>query len=1268
MAQKPQIVDLTKSYLPGDPNAFVQNLVNTDREDGEEKSFPLMPYEGCNFLPTSYGYKSFFGTSAAAQIEALGSRAQHILLFQREDYTSRLIALCEDGIWTVDLNTADSVWVQQVTQAFDPDVFEEWTWCVIENVLYAYKQGTSYVYKTDTGNLTMPGGAIQLPSAYVTATIVEEAVSGDFNRGYTYNFDLRLRDAAGLLYGAYEALPSLEISAGSPAISVTFTYTGTVPAGLELLLYVEDVTGGNTYVITISGASPITISNLTPTLVDISTAYSISLSDTSTGDGTFDGTGWDIYLQFLGTGPEEHEISLLGTTVAATNTDIFINFIPTPRDLRIILQETGSSVVYYKDMTATTSVTIPNLTGFTEATMATLPGTLENEPDVIVPNEMVLTPFTPSFLNMAGQMGIFRAGLRLGFWDSANSVSWSSNLDLTDFTPSVENLAGNTIFGFVVGRIVLCKGHGEGFIIYSTKSVVGVIFSTTGNLLWDSKKIFDNTGISHSQAVATGKTDSEHYAFTNNGVYSIANYNSLQGRFENKAILTAIYDLLRESRDPVYLTVLQDRYLCFSVIDSRYITGEQSYSTGISDPFATVVDWYVPSDENSTGTEILLPEQFETIIQQEMTGKRRDKKTGTWIPLYNVTWDRLDTRYYSFWLAASGEDVTSLTSYFEADSFIATITDSLTAEELTTNLDSPISSGRRGTSVSMTAIRKFFGNFDVEIIDRAIRNVDTAIWNQRNEWDYFQRHQLLNMQALALKIHTSESYGSPFNKADRPTHPLPSDTNVTEIIGTVITGDGNNEWLFTRGPAADAAREMILRRTFNKAYQVTKRTRTYYSYEDYGTGAAYSTSDVNVVTSIYSSGSVVSGDHTTDTVITKTVNGSGETINWEISITYHRTDNDLRPGEYTQSISNTLYSDTAGTYITLADAYLPAAPDDGNLYRVSYSLTTNDSYWEPGGLPPALLMPSSSISGPLFYTQERIKTRVVTTYEYETITGEYGYSQVRAVVTHWDRIKSRGYENYSIEERVAASAMTPKVWADIYPTDQGDNRAFIDSYAGYRSVSYVDLVRGPYGRDTSGTPTPTISGYETEGITSQQFSFTVPGNSFLLQTGSISPAYNTFVGAFVFDLQLEKWGKYKGDHKVLFDSTPINAAISGSITYSDLGINAAMLDASGVVRLFDSFPEESWIRYGKLGYYRQGFTNILEVRTQMRVPSEYQVIVDSSMDGKLLDLDLGNTSWFSEALVGESYLDISARWHTIKIAGNFDLTGLEVRATLAGRR
>ena len=48
MAQKAQVIDVTKSYIPGDPNAFPENLVNTSQEDGEEKAPPVIPFEGNN--------------------------------------------------------------------------------------------------------------------------------------------------------------------------------------------------------------------------------------------------------------------------------------------------------------------------------------------------------------------------------------------------------------------------------------------------------------------------------------------------------------------------------------------------------------------------------------------------------------------------------------------------------------------------------------------------------------------------------------------------------------------------------------------------------------------------------------------------------------------------------------------------------------------------------------------------------------------------------------------------------------------------------------------------------------------------------------------------------------------------------------------------------------------------------------------------------------------------------------------------------------------
>jgi hypothetical protein len=146
MAQKPQLIDLTKSFIPGDPNSVPVNLVSTDREDGEEQVVPVLPIEGYNFLPSSYSYKGYFGVNSPLFASTLPARAQHVLLFQSFTYKNMIIALCEDGIWAVDPNQPGSIWTRLVTKTYDPQIFQEWTYCVIENILYMYMQGDSQVH------------------------------------------------------------------------------------------------------------------------------------------------------------------------------------------------------------------------------------------------------------------------------------------------------------------------------------------------------------------------------------------------------------------------------------------------------------------------------------------------------------------------------------------------------------------------------------------------------------------------------------------------------------------------------------------------------------------------------------------------------------------------------------------------------------------------------------------------------------------------------------------------------------------------------------------------------------------------------------------------------------------------------------------------------------------------------------------------------------------------------------------------------------------
>ena len=411
MAQKAQVIDVTKSYIPGDPNAFPENLVNTSQEDGEEKTPAIMPFEGYNFLPTSYGYRSYFGTTSRLDIPQVPARVQFILSYQSDTFINNLIALCEDGIWIIDPTANTNTWKHVVVHTFSAEVFEEWTYCIIENTVYMYKQGKDFVY-------------------------------------YTSNTD-------------------------------------DVPNGL--------------------------------------------------------------------------------------------------------------------------SISIPS--------------------------------FTPSFLNMSGQLGIFRAGTRLGFWDSANSIAWSSNLDLTDFTPSLENLAGNTIFGLVTGRVVHVREQGEGYVIYATKSIVGVSFSAEGNMLWDSHLISDVCGIAYGREVCFGVSNNEHYVHTSIGLHRIGSYNRLTKVHEFTPIATELSDILAEERNPIYLDCMGGRYIYIHAISDTYINGKVSFTSVTVDSLDIEAVFNLDPSLISRELFVKMIQNFERNSADSTYGDTLVKYTADGIPFDILEWE-----------------------------------------------------------------------------------------------------------------------------------------------------------------------------------------------------------------------------------------------------------------------------------------------------------------------------------------------------------------------------------------------------------------------------------------------------------------------------------------------------------------------------------------------------------------------------------------------------------------------------------------------------
>lgn len=196
-------------------------------------------------------------------------------------------------------------------------------------------------------------------------------------------------------------------------------------------------------------------------------------------------------------------------------------------------------------------------------------------------------------------------------------------------------------------------------------------------------------------------------------------------------------------------------------------------------------------------------------------------------------------------------------------------------------------------------------------------------------------------------------------------------------------------------------------------------------------------------------------------------------------------------------------------------------------------------------------------------------------------------------------------------------------------------------------------------------------GYTAEGVyhPAVTMDFTTPGTQFTVQTGSTEPGYVSLKGAYVYDLLLKKWGKLKADYNLITKFDSVNAFSSSQFDYTDVGLTAGLFDTvTGLISILDDAPADSFLRYGKIGYYRLGYTNIFELHVSFRHFGDCTFLIEGSTDGVALDPSLTHTETFTNVMQALIHPDISARWFTVKISGNYDLTGMEFRGKIASRR
>lgn len=865
--------------------------------------------------------------------------------------------------------------------------------------------------------------------------------------------------------------------------------------------------------------------------------------------------------------------------------------------------------------------------------------------------------FVPSFLNMAGQMGIFRANGRLGFWDSDNSISWSSLYDLTDFTPAVETLAGNSTFLSVVGRIVNILPQGEGFIIYATKSIVGVRSSKANvNILWEANQITAEAGIVYPFQVTTGLTELEHYAFTNTGIKRIGDYNALKQSHTIEEIATEIFDFLKESKEPVRLDFLGGRFLFFSLINDNYINGRVLNKIDVANSYIVRISSGGGASDINVNDEYIGGKTYLSTIKESIVANNKEGMFLWWeataqamIPnrISPVNPYRLDKYYKLIPNTPPSYDTSSLLS---ADDVRALVEGGVYVQPAPKAVDM-----NNGSKLGITYYSSLAGG--VAYLGHTDKGLNAAFEAQQEEWAMYsliQQNTLAALQAAptitGIKIQGITPYETIKKandilelsiQADLAAHPGATRNGNTvtwyEFAGILPSGNVNVDApefpdIGRRFASASMTAHFYggyrIKRKVSRTYTAVPRNayplyRARISVSDYIYDALPFSS-----TQYDENGRIIfkpreSLDDNTDFFGYSTV-GFREALQRLFGYIYG-------------SVFKEYWSDDHENYYYNGHfSGLTQWPD-----IVAYNPVSNQMESSGG-----------SVTFPTSFVWSRIR------YYNGSFIGDpadwsgifYNISFI-ILAEHFYYIDHQ--DTYSLELEYDPSL---EVFDSTMTASQTD----------LSWGSYTDAMEIPKTfRWTDGEIH--IPGYQLAGYKVPPLDITYPGASFLLQDGIPAPIYPIYKGALVLDLALKKWGKLKADYTALVDYSPINT-IQYTIPYSNFGLDMGILDANGKLFLADAKPSDSYILYGKFGYYRLGMTKLEEFKANFRLPFTGNIEIASSMDGKNLQTGLVSTYSFNNTNQATAYCNQSGRWHVVKISGIYDLCYLEMRGNIKGRR
>lgn len=1077
MSQNTKILDIKESYIPVDPNAFPQSLHTTGREDSPTGNVPVMFYEGKNFLPTSYGYRSYFGTETTLDVDAIPARVDDVFIIQKGDYTNVLVALTEEGIFTKEGSTTGA-WTHDIVLPVPATgVKYEWSRCVIQNRMYFYREDLEY---------------------YIVYSNTQEPVTR----------------------GEVEGNPNL-----------TLTENDFHPA------------------------------------------------------------------------------------------NVFFTVIPT-------------------------------------------------------------------FLNMDGQIGIFKAGSRLGFWDSANSTAWSNIDDFADFEPSNRTQAGNAIFQEVTGTIVNILANQDGFVIYSTKSIILIARDDRFTLQFNPIVLLRNAGIAYRRECCAGARDSMQFAYTNIGLFAV------EGN-KGELIFTAVTDFFKASNEPVYLRILEGRYLFLEMLDSTYVNGLVSFTTetvpgGVYSFLNTV------SDRQSDASSLLDGSYGDMEEYARLSAEALGVSTEGLQPIWQMSYNDekvVDPSTLEFRPMTIPRDRILQDAYYsdsgEAEPFTPEIS------QLLPNLIhvGSYEVGSSGYNSLPYPIATVVSRIDGVVPQGRYRDVviyKRGLLNSINNTD--------DLAQEGIGVDSNAGRGVAFDVA------FPGGVgNIVSFNSFVVPNPVDGElykYGMTQGDTQYLPETLLVQEV---------DTNNIIS------GQAYSEAKQSVLASYFDSTIGVYEPRLYPMVDTSPVYGEpnvqqGNDDSGILPISQTETWTLQQFQDYQQSIWDSNDADVndvitaCATYkqeFIIARGYKAAAgiaggsPDTAELSKlvVLGNRNTNNPFT---GAPAVFNVLGYWGTGFYDYLYEQAAFTVDSgwtppvTY---VANGQIIIERIRGFRTSVNprvRLEHRTLESHDESARVVqARETTQDLSGNIEErTITGFTRDVTRELEFYESIGDVDIFVTPI--DTTGDVNPvqravlTLQGFRnangdtiplglvdeaSQGVRRYEVpDLELPPISYTLRDGSIAPIYPTIPAALVWDMELQKWGKIFTDYTTLIEYSPINAESQQAIPYANFGIQAGIVRPDGTISLFDKYPLVSYMKIGKIGYYRMGVTKIEEVRTTFRSASTGTIQVETSLDNATVELGLLRTYPFTNEIAFTAYTRNTGKWHNIVITGNYDINHIEFRGTTVGNR